>query len=108
MFGLVLGVRTWDYEKEGRRRQGASIQVVLADRGGADDSRRGLDVVEERLPLDLVSQLRDLPGVYELRYELGRSFNGRGVEHHLVGLRPLGPVPVAELIADTVRKESPK
>lgn len=74
---LILSARQYAFEDEkGKDVAGVQLHYVTADLQELAD-RRGLEPLTISAPVDVMAQLRDLPGVYQVEFRQRPGKNGR-------------------------------
>lgn len=79
---LVFYSKPWDFndEKTGERKQGITIEYVLADNLKPvknDDGSRGYGYCKESLSLNRLSKITQIPAFYNLQFALKTGAKGK-------------------------------
>lgn len=88
---LVLHVRPYDFEDDGRRIRGASVTYLDPETPASAEGERGRPPLTLSVDSDIERQISDVPAFYDLKFAQRRGKNGRP-QLVLAGARLVQPV----------------
>ncbi len=77
--GIILHVKTYDFDKDGKNVKGTSVQYITSDNLDPVDNpegSKGYMPIKESLPYNSFSSFPIVPGIYELEYNVKPTSKG--------------------------------